>query len=148
MDNLMHYLQRGNKFIIINNKLFKTICPTNLEMTHKINYIILPDKIILFKDNDKQKMEFKRNKDNIIDQTLLIKQNDNINIENNQFYQTPVAKESNPLKNESNFNNPIYNNHQNNFVKSFNTTTSRMINQMKDIQAFSNNMSYKSGNDS
>ena len=139
MDNLMHYLQRGNKFIIINNKLFKAICPTNLEMTHKINYIILPDKIILFKDNDKQKMEFKRNKDNIIDQTLLIKQNDNINIENNQFYQTSVAKESNPLKNESNFNNPIYNNHQNNLRKSFNTTTSRMFNQMKDSQVSSAN---------
>ena len=80
MDNLMYDLRRGNKFIIINSKLFQTICPKNLEMTHKINYIILPDKIIVSKDNDKQKMEFKRNKDNIIDQTLLIKQNDN-NIE-------------------------------------------------------------------
>ena len=80
MDNLMYDLRRGNKFIIINRKLFQTICPINLEMTHKINYIILPDKIIVFKNNDEQKMEFKRNKDNIIDQTLLIKQNDN-NIE-------------------------------------------------------------------
>ena len=61
------------------------------------------------------------------------------NIENNQFCQTSVGKESNPLKNVFNFNNPIYNNHQNNLRKSFNTTTSRMINQMRDSLASSAN---------
>ena len=70
-SDLMVKLNSGYKFIIINDELHKKICRLKDQNTHQIEYIISPEKIILYAENGHE-FHFKNNKDNKIDKLSLL----------------------------------------------------------------------------
>ena len=69
--DLVVQLNSGYKFIIINDELYKKICKLKDQNTHQIEYIISPEKIILYAENGHE-FHFKNNKDNKIDKISLL----------------------------------------------------------------------------
>ena len=76
----------GESFIIINKKLFKLICKKNEHENNKIEYTIISGNpgFLKFKQNNNQKIiQYKNNKENIIDKSTILGKKDNEGVNNN-----------------------------------------------------------------
>ena len=84
----------GYSFIIINKKLYNLICKQNTKEHHKIKYKIIPESpgFIILNPDKNNKIQYKNNKNNIIDASTVIVHKDNKHSQNNNLLRYSIGK--------------------------------------------------------
>ena len=87
LDDVKVKVLNGYSFQIINKKISKLICKQNINKQHKIEYKIFPGSqgYILLNPDKESKIQYKNNKNNIIDLSTVLGQKSNQNSVNNNI---------------------------------------------------------------